>query len=37
MNELDLLLAKVTRNAFFAGFFLGAAFVGIAVLIGLAF
>jgi hypothetical protein len=37
MNELDLLLAKVTRNAFFVGFFLGAGFVGIAVLVGLMF
>lgn len=37
MNDLELLLGKVSRDSFVAGFFVGAAFVGIAVLIGLLF
>ena len=37
MNELELLLGKVARNAFFLGFVVGAAFVGIAVSVGLMF
>lgn len=37
MNDLELLLGKVSRDSFIAGFFVGSAFVGIAVLIGLLF
>ena len=37
MNELELLIGKVARQSFFVGFLCGAAFIGIAVIIGLIF